>query len=123
MLDAFGERLSDLRKSRNLTMREMAKMLNIAISTYAGYESGDREPNLNVITQLAKFYGVSVDYLVLGKSGNDMSLEFDLKAALQKQQVMFDGVPLSEEDRRKVEDVLTGLFWEALRRKQDRSKE
>ncbi|PWI56967.1 hypothetical protein BM613_11210 [Sulfoacidibacillus thermotolerans] len=104
-------------------MREMAKMLNIAISTYAGYESGDREPNLNVITQLAKFYGVSVDYLVLGKSGNDMSLEFDLKAALQKQQVMFDGVPLSEEDRRKVEDVLTGLFWEALRRKQDRSKE
>jgi len=37
----------------------------------------------------------------------------DLKKILAQQEIMFDGVPLTDEDRRRVEDILTGLFWEA----------
>lgn len=27
--------------------------------------------------------------------------------------LMFDGIPLDEEDKKRIKDVLTGLFWEA----------
>jgi hypothetical protein len=26
---------------------------------------------------------------------------------------MFDGIPLDDEDKKRIKDVLTGLFWEA----------
>ncbi|RPK29955.1 hypothetical protein EDO6_00580 [Paenibacillus xylanexedens] len=28
---------------------------------------------------------------------------------------MFDGVPLDESDKQRINDILTGLFWEAKR--------
>ena len=39
--------------------------------------------------------------------------------------LMFDGIPLDEEDKKRIKDVLTGLFWEAKqmnkRKKSDKS--
>ena len=113
----FGQRLVQLRKARNLTMREVTETLSIAISTYAGYESGAREPSLEVLSKLADFFNVSSDYLLFGHSSGEQGAEIDLKEMLHRTQVMFDGVPLSEAEKRKVEDVLTGLFWDAVRKK------
>lgn len=38
----------------------------------------------------------------------------DFKRMLEDdQEVLFDGVPLDAEDKQRIHDVLTGLFWEA----------
>ena len=57
-------RLEELRKKENLSMREVAKKLNMPYTTYVNYEKGTREPNSETLIMLAKFFDVSVDYLI-----------------------------------------------------------
>lgn len=58
------QRLKDLRKEKGITQREVAEALNVLQPHYARYESGVREIPLHHAITLAKFYGVSLDYLV-----------------------------------------------------------
>lgn len=56
--------IKDLRENHGLTQRQAADMLNIKYSTYSNYESGKREPNLETLEALSKFYNCTVDYLM-----------------------------------------------------------
>jgi len=60
----YGERLKLLRKEKKVPQKELADLLGISIRGYQFYESEDNEPNIKVLTVLADFYGVSIDYLV-----------------------------------------------------------
>ena len=62
--NAFAERLQKARKDTGFTQMEVAKELNIPQSTLANYETGNREPSLEILGTLAEFYGVSVDWLL-----------------------------------------------------------
>ncbi|WP_018130974.1 helix-turn-helix domain-containing protein [Effusibacillus pohliae] len=64
----FGERLRQLRKQKNLTMKEFGKKFGLAESTISGYENGTRTPDLETIEKFADFFGVTVDYLVKGRT-------------------------------------------------------
>ncbi|MDR1664192.1 MAG: XRE family transcriptional regulator [Clostridiales bacterium] len=65
----IGEKLQSLRKERNLSKRDLVAALPINYSTYANYESGFREPNSEVLQILARYFNVSIDYL-LGMTEN-----------------------------------------------------
>lgn len=58
------ETLKTLRKSRNLTQSQLANYLKIGQATIAGYESGTREPRLEILILYANFFECSLDYLV-----------------------------------------------------------
>lgn len=63
----FAKRLKALRKERGLTQIQFARQFNVSSGAIAMWETGKREPDLDVIDRLAKFFRVSSDYL-LGKS-------------------------------------------------------
>lgn len=56
--------LSKLRKENKKTQQEMANVLNIRQTSYASYESGANEPNIEKLIKLADYFNVSIDYLV-----------------------------------------------------------
>ena len=56
-------KLKELRKSKGLTQKEFAQIINVASTTYLGYEKELYEPNLETLKQIADYYGVSLDYL------------------------------------------------------------
>ena len=60
----LGERLKELREERGLTQRQLAEQLGINSVTYLHYEKEQREPPLALLADFAKFYNVSVDYLL-----------------------------------------------------------
>jgi len=60
----YGERLKLLRKEKKVQQKELADLLGISVRGYQFYESEDNEPNIKVLTVLADFYGVTIDYLV-----------------------------------------------------------
>lgn len=60
----LGERLKELREDNNLTQKQIAEKLNINSVTYLHYEKSQREPPLSLLADMAKFYGVTVDYLL-----------------------------------------------------------
>lgn len=65
-------RLKELRKEKNITQEELAKILNTQQRTYSGYEIGRSEPTIETLTKLADYYNVSLDYLVGRDFNNDI---------------------------------------------------
>jgi len=59
----FQERLKELRKERGLSQRDMAKILEISHAAYAKFEVGG-ETNFTMLVKIARFFGVTVDYLL-----------------------------------------------------------
>ncbi len=57
-------RIRDLRIDRGLTQTQVAAVLHVSQNTYSQYEIGTSRYPLDVVVQLAEYYGVSVDYLV-----------------------------------------------------------
>lgn len=65
-------KLKELRKEKKLNQIDIAKILNVAISTYGGYEQETSEPNIETLCKLADYYHVSLDYLVGRQFGSDL---------------------------------------------------
>lgn len=60
----FSERLRKLRRERNLTQTELANSLNVSNGTIAMWETEKRQPDLDMVSKIASFFNVSVDYLM-----------------------------------------------------------
>lgn len=63
-MQKFSDRLISLRKERGMTQEELAKAINKKRSTLSGYETEGKEPDLELVCFLAKYFGVSTDYLL-----------------------------------------------------------
>ena len=59
-----GERLRELRKSKDLTQAQVADGINCTPAAYNRYETGERQPPTDALTKLADYFGVSLDYLL-----------------------------------------------------------
>ena len=66
----FGRRLASIRQNSKLSQSQIAQKLNIAQSTYAGYEKGVRKIPLEIIVQLSKILNISPTVLILGDEAN-----------------------------------------------------
>lgn len=60
----FAGRLRALRKEKNMTQEELAKLINTTKANISKYETGRVEPNIETIRFFADFFDVSVDYLL-----------------------------------------------------------
>ena len=60
----IGERLAKLRKARKLTQDELGRQLDISKYRMSMYENNKHAPSQEVMISLAKFFDVSIDYLV-----------------------------------------------------------
>lgn len=56
--------IADLRKQKNVTQAELAKILGIAQGAVANWETGLRTPRLAVAKKVAEFFEVRVDEIV-----------------------------------------------------------
>ena len=56
-------RIRDLREDADLSQKQLAEILHMHKTTYARYETGEREIPLAVAIRLAKYHKVSLDYL------------------------------------------------------------
>ena len=60
----FTERLKELRNEKELSQDELAKQTGLSRSAISAWESGTRVPAATAVVALAKFFGVSADYLL-----------------------------------------------------------
>ena len=60
----FAERLKELRIERGLSLKQLAKEINVTDIAISRWERELRLPNIENLTNLAKFFSVTTDYLV-----------------------------------------------------------
>ena len=63
------KRIKDLREDKDLSQKEIAKILNMSQTGYSKYEVGTNDIPTKILIKLAQFYNTSVDYL-LGLTDN-----------------------------------------------------
>lgn len=64
MENKFSLRLKELRQERGIGQIELAKKLEVSKGIISLWENGLREPNMYSLIKLAKFFNVTIDYLV-----------------------------------------------------------
>ena len=65
---SIGQRIRKQRQSLNLTQQELAQVLDVTPQHISAVEQDKRVPSLSFLDKLAEKLGVSIDYLVSGKS-------------------------------------------------------
>ena len=96
--------LKMLRKAENKTQKELAQIINVAESTYNGYEKEINEPTIETLIKLADYYGVSLYYLVGRNYANELGYLSEEQKAIIK---MF--LKLDEFEQTKVAGYIAGL--------------
>ena len=61
---SFNEQLRAAREARGYTQQQIADLMEIDKSTYCGYETGKRQPDVQKLKLLCKLLGVSGDDLL-----------------------------------------------------------
>ena len=56
--------LKQLRDKKGIGQKELALYLHCTVGTVSNYESGTHCPDLDTLSRIADFYGVSTDYLL-----------------------------------------------------------
>ncbi|WP_411680459.1 helix-turn-helix domain-containing protein [Clostridium thailandense] len=60
----FGDKLKFLREEINLSREDLAVSLNITYSALSKYETNNRFPDKDTLKKIAKYFNVSLDYLM-----------------------------------------------------------
>lgn len=63
-MEIFAERLKELRIEKGYSQRALSRETGLPQASIALWESGATIPMANAIVTLAKFFGVSADYLL-----------------------------------------------------------
>jgi transcriptional regulator with XRE-family HTH domain len=101
-LSTFSENINYLRKAKGLNQSDMPDILGIQRSTWANYENGATEPPIETIIKISRYFGISLDDLMLKKLDSD-----------KYQSIVDEGTPPYEE--------LQGLKSRALKKNNPKS--
>lgn len=63
----FGQRLYLLRTRAELTQQQLADELNVTRRILSDWEHGRKLPSFDSIIAIAKYFGVTTDYIMLGR--------------------------------------------------------
>ena len=71
---SISQRIRELRESKGISQKNQAALLGLSKSSYNRYETGLRQPPIDVICDITSAYHVSVDYLVNGHLTENLGL-------------------------------------------------
>ena len=89
--------MKELRKERNLTQEDISKMSGVAKQTISNWENNLTQPPFDILTKLANYFGVSVDYL-LGNDINSLNTIDKVNQALREAGLVNSDETLKEEE-------------------------
>ena len=72
---SFADNLQLIKKEKHLSQEELAEKISVSRQAISKWEQGSGYPETEKLIILSKELNVSLDYLMLGETGNDMSLK------------------------------------------------
>ena len=66
--------IKDMRLRKGLTQSDVAAALGVSSVVYSRYETGKRQPSIDMLIQMADIFGVTVDFLLGRQDIEDSTL-------------------------------------------------
>ena len=79
---AYGERIKRLRTGRELTQEQLAEKINVSRTYIVKIENGLQIGPIEIAIELAMFFDVSMDFLLLGKENYRVDRKQCLRMAI-----------------------------------------
>ena len=121
----FGEKVKNLRKTKNMKQIQLADAIGVSLRTVRGWEVEGRYPKQHDLYQkLADTLGCNISYLMSeGESFiTEATEQYGSRGAKQAQQIleqaaaMFAGGELSDEDKTAFMDEIQTLYLDSKKR-------
>ncbi len=87
---SFGQRLSIVRKKRNMTQKEIGKHVGMVPDLVSRYERDAIVPSIETAAKFAKALDISLDYLVLGHEPPEATTPAGINQKLQQVETLPD---------------------------------
>ncbi|MFD0678170.1 MULTISPECIES: helix-turn-helix domain-containing protein [unclassified Paenibacillus] len=123
----FYEQLRDMRKLKGFTIRELADRSGVSAAYISQLENGNRGvPSPDVLMKLSE--GLNTPYSELMDIAGYLEMQglehnepytkpqVNLRRFLRENDLVFDGIELSDQDKEWIERMLTALFWKDKRK-------
>ena len=106
------ERIKELAKARGITLGALEEKLGLSRNSI--YTIKNKKPSAERLQLIADYFGVSTDYL-LGRTDNPrIATEADQGPddidEIIANAMMFDGKPLTEDDKRAIRGIIAGYM-------------
>ena len=107
----FSYRLNCLLEENNMSQTDLSKKIEISNVTICRYLTGDRTPRIDVITRIATFFNVSIDYLLGRSESKDITyssdnFDFDVNMYIKKLFNLNNKTRISKRQIKAVEKLL-----------------
>ena len=83
----IGERITLLRKEKDISQAELAKRLEVSRQAVSKWEQGTSSPDTNKLIQLAKILDTEVEYLATGTHPEPSSVVLNVVETVERVQV------------------------------------
>lgn len=103
--------LKKVRLDKKMTQKDVADHLGCSPNIYSRYETGERQPSIDVLIRLSKIFGKSIDYLVGNHENVDFSISYEEQELLEA---------FRNADDRAREDALNTLLTHPLEKKKEK---
>lgn len=70
----FGDILKTMRKNNGLTQSELGRRVGLSKAVVSKYETGIGYPNFETLIRIAKYFGVTTDYLLGEEKGKTVDV-------------------------------------------------
>lgn len=74
MNESLGKRIANARKERGLTQDGLAEKLGVSAQAVSKWENDQTCPDITLLPQLAKLFGITVDELLCGKQEPEVQI-------------------------------------------------
>lgn len=121
--------IKELARSRKISIAQLERELDLSNGIISKWDKV--KPNSEPLSKVADYFQVSTDYLLGRKTEAEENapkwatehdiLELD-KMLNSNVNMSYGGENLTEEEKQRVKDVLTGIFWEKLEKQKKSEK-
>jgi transcriptional regulator with XRE-family HTH domain len=121
--DTLGTRLRAERERRGLTLRELARRLEVSPSLVSQIETGKTQPSVRTLYAMVSELGVSLDELFAAADGHNPRSAATLRPAAEATRSPVGYGHVQRASARDVIDLGSGVRWERLTTWNDRDVE
>jgi transcriptional regulator with XRE-family HTH domain len=102
-----GQNIKKIREQKGMMQKEVANAVGVHPSNYSKIEKGEREPSIEVLDKLAKFFGLTIDQLVHLDENLPVEVKIEDKSTTEKLQLIQQ---LDEEDKKAVFRIIDTML-------------